>query len=104
MKRLFCLLLLSFFLGGCWIYGKGNYVGYVIAVEQGIFWSRAWLKTDLTSSDADAFLIRKSDYEMQQELTKLAEDKIKIRIDYQRHFMTVAIEDNDEILKYEIMK
>lgn len=110
MKRLIILGLLLgslLFLTGCWVYGKGESVGYVYAVDDGIFWDKVWFKSNLQSSESDCYLI--NDDGLKDELKQIQGDTNKVRLHYKRHLFTVAqcqegTETDDEIVSFEVVK
>ncbi len=107
MKKLvlgiFLICLMSFF-SGCLIYGKGETVGYVYAIEDGILWDKIWYKSSLDSSESDCYLINNDT--LKEELKSHA-GKDKIKFSYFRHLFTLSLcenNTNDEITSFEIIK
>lgn len=106
-KIILALLLISLCLltSGCWKYGKGESVGYTYAVDDGIVWDKVWFKPSLQSSESDCYLIK--DDALKQQIRDLPQDT-KIKIYYDRHFITIAMcpegtGTDDEIVRYEIL-
>jgi hypothetical protein len=108
MKRtisLSILILCLLFLSGCWVYGKGETVGYIYAVDDGIFWDKVWYKSSLESSESDCYLLK--DDNIKQQLRDLP-NGIKVKLSYDRHFITIAscpegTDTEDEINGFEIV-
>lgn len=97
---LVCLMLVS---SGCWIYGTGESVGYVYAVDDGLIWDKVWFKSNLESSESDCYLIND---EVLKEQIKTVSGNEKVKIYYNRHFGTLAscpegTETEDEIIRFE---
>lgn len=90
MKKLVLLMVLCLCLTGCWRYGKGEMRGYVTAVDDGIFWSYAYIKTDLESSDPDTFVFRKSNDKLREELMLNAYYKKPVKILFYNHIGTAT--------------
>ena len=67
------LLLLS----GCWVYGQGQTVGYVYAVDDGAFWDIVWYKSSLESSQSDCYLLQNDEkrLKMGQKAREIAVEK-----------------------------
>ena len=110
MKRIILILLLLILiisLTGCWRYGKGQTVGYIYAVDDGIiFWDKVWYKSSLDSSESDCYLINNDS--LKKQLTEIT-GKQKVKIYYDRHYFTLAncIDQaltNDEIISFEVIK
>lgn len=81
---IFCFILsLLFFIGFHLETGKGEHIGYITAVEtRGIFLktNRAYIKTDIQSSQEDSYCV--IDSEIKSKLEKLAENKDRVKISY----------------------
>jgi hypothetical protein len=102
IKIILLILIISIFLTGCGIYGKGNITGYPTGVEEGFFWNKVYIKSALDSSKEDCFVINKNS-NLYNEITQMAKENQKGYFDYNRHFWTAASECyNDEIIKVEI--
>lgn len=101
MKKLFLLLAPTLLLGGCWVYGSGETVGNVYAVDDGLFWSRAWIKTTLESSESDCYVFDGD--ELRGKLMDVS-GGAKVKLKYKRHFSTASACSNDEITSVEIVK
>ncbi len=102
MKK-FLPFLLAIMLSGCMVYGKGETVGYVYAVDDGIIWDKVWYKSSLESSQSDCYLIK--DETMKAQLRDITGKK-KIKMTYKKHLTTVATCDNntqDEIVSFETL-
>lgn len=103
-KIIMSLLIISLVLSGCGIYGGGETIGYVYAVDDGIVWDKVWYKSSLESSESDCYLID-DDY-LKEELKKVS-GKNKVKLKYRRHWITNAICDNltsDEIIGFEVLE
>lgn len=106
-KIIMCLLLIStMLLAGCGIYGKGETTGYIYAVDDGLLWGKVWYKSSLDSSESDCYLIR--DYALKEQLRELADDNVRIKLKYNRHFATLSAcpegtGTDDEIIGFEVL-
>ena len=93
------------FTTGCWRYGKGETIGYVYAIDDGIVWDKVWYKSSAQSSDGDCYLI--NDDTLKEQLRALSlETNIKLK--YDRHFFTWGMcpegtGTDDEIIGFEIV-
>lgn len=96
LMKTFLILLLPLLLTGCGVYGTGETIGYVYAVDDGIFWNRVYYKTDLQSSETDCYIF--SDDSIGEQLRALS-GKDKIKLKYDRHFFALTAEtcNADEI-------
>lgn len=89
---------------GCFIYGKGESIGYIYAVDDGIFWDKIYFKTSLDSSDTDCYLVRNHDI---KDKAKLFYGDMKIKLSYDKHLSTIAqctdsVSTDDEVYNIEI--
>ena len=96
------LLLLS----GCWVYGQGQTVGYVYAVDDDVLWDIVWYKSSLESSESDCYVIKND--ELKQKLRQVSGDQ-KVKLYYKRHIATwdscsEKTKTNDEIYDFEVLK
>jgi hypothetical protein len=101
------ILTLLLMLPSCIIYGKGETIGYIYAVDDGIFWDKVWYKTNLESSESDCYLLNTDNVNLKEELRQLS-GKVKLKLHYQRHFMTWAMcpdgtSTEDEIMYFEVI-
>lgn len=94
------LLLILLLISGCGVYGQGTATGYIVAVDDSIFWDSVWIKTDLASSNEDCYIIRDSNNDLGKSLQEAAFEKQRVRIKYSRHLIILKIEDclDDEIV------
>ena len=93
---IFTLLLLT----GCFRYGGGEITGYPMAVENGFFWDKVWIKSTLESSDQDCLVIPKNSV-LSDEIRQHARDQEKHTYRYSRHLATLTSNCfNDEITSY----
>ena len=105
-KILLVVLILGLlFTSGCIRYGKGETMGYIYAVDDGIIWDKIWYKSDLESSESDCYLIK--DDLLKQQLKELSGDT-KIKLYYDRHLITLSMcpegtGTSDEIVRFEII-
>ena len=100
------LLLIALASTGCWKYGKGETIGYIYAVDDGIAWDKIWFKSNLQSSESDCYLIK--DDALKEQLRQVSGDA-KVRLYYDRHLFTIAscpegTSTNDEIVRFEILE
>ena len=87
-KIILCMILISMLLlTGCWRYGEGEAIGYVIAVDDGLMWDKVWFKTSLDTSQEDCYLIDNNNV---KSLLKELAGKYKVKIIYDRHFFTLS--------------
>ncbi len=104
LMKVFMLIVMCFGISGCLIYGKGEEVCYVSAVDDELFWAVVYTKTDLASSDADSYIVEKGNDELRGQLLKVAEKKQRIKIKYKKHFMAAILNANgDEIYSFEVI-
>lgn len=96
MKRgILVSLFASILLAGCGVYGTGETVGYVYAVDDGIFWDKVWYKSTLEASESDCYLV--DDDFLKSQLRELS-GKTKIKLSYERHVMTMANCVNSDVI------
>ena len=91
---------------GCGKYGTGETIGYVYAVDDGILWDKVWYKSNLESSESDCYLIKNDN--IKEQLKKIS-GKAKVKLFYDRHFMTIAncpegTGTDDEITRFELIE
>lgn len=98
--RLLLLIFCVLSLAGCGKYGKGETVGYVYAVDDGIFWDSVWIKSSLEASESDCYLLKN---DMIKQSLKDLSGKQKVKFFYDRHLFVLAANSNDEITEYEIL-
>lgn len=101
-----CLVLMLSFTTGCIKYGKGETVGYVYAVDDGVLWDKVWYKSSLESSESDCYLI--DDSNLKNQLRELSGTDTKVKLKYDRHLFTASMcpegaGTDDEITSIEIM-
>ena len=107
MKLVFGMIIICCLMTGCIQYGKGEAVGYVNAVDDGIIWDHVWFKTSMETSREDCYLI--NDEQIKSDLRALVGTN-KIKIKYSRHFMTLSMcggegdGSNDEIISFEVIQ
>jgi hypothetical protein len=101
MKIRYALPLVALLLAGCGKFGTGETVGYVYAVDDGIFWDKVWFKTSLESSESDCYLI--DDNNLKSQLQEAITTN-KVKLTYAKHFFTLADCPNDEITSFEIIE
>ena len=81
----FCLV----FTTACWVYGKGESVGYITTVEDTgpLFKTKAlWFRAELESSQTDCYVLSP---ELEQQARIFQEQKQKVKIIYNKHFNKV---------------
>lgn len=78
---------------GCGTYGGGETTGYVTTIEDGFFWSKVWIRSDLESSQTNCYLISKHSI-LKDDVVKYSKDKTRITLYFDKHLMTLA--DNNE--------
>ncbi len=101
MKVLLAILFLVLLVPGCIKYGTGEITGYPMAVENGFFWDKVWIKSTLESSDQDCLIIAKNS-PLSAELREQAKRQEKHTYEYDRHlYALVDYCHNDEITRYE---
>lgn len=101
MKRIILVsVLAALLLSGCLRYTSGQSYGYVTTVEGGIFWSRAWFRAELESSQTDCYLVQRSNDDLKAELRAFAEQGQRVKLQYARHLVAAQIQCSfDEIVK-----
>lgn len=106
MRVLLLIVFSCVILSGCIVYGRGDEVCYVSAVDDGFFWAKVFTKTDLSSSDADTYLVEKENNSLRVALMVAAEKKQRIKIHYDKHLMVAAVTKggSDEIKSFDIIK
>jgi hypothetical protein len=85
--RLIAALAACSILSACGIYGTGETVGYVYAVDDGIIWDKVWYKSTLESSQGDCYLI---DNDVLKAQLRELSGKQKVKLTYARHFYTFS--------------
>ncbi len=101
MKALIAALFLALLLTGCVRYGTGEITGYPMAVENGFFWDKVWIKSTLESSDQDCLIIAKNS-PLSAEIRDQAKAQEKHTYKYDRHLLTLVDGCyDDEITGYE---
>lgn len=108
MIKIITTLTILLLLSGCIIYGEGETIGYIYAVDDGIFWDKVWYKSNLESSESDCYLLSTTDDELKDTLRQIS-GNTKVKLRYRRHLMTVAscpsgTETDDEITSIEPME
>lgn len=82
-KILIGIMLLSLtLLTGCGVYGTGDTYGYITTVEDGIFWSKVWVRAELESSNTDCYAIKST---LKSELRQLADSKTRVKLNFDKH-------------------
>ncbi len=101
MRALLATLLLALVLTGCGRYGTGEITGYPMAIENGFFWDKVWIKSTLESSDQDCLIISKNS-QLSEQLRQHAKDQEKHTYQYNRHLLILSNAcHSDEITGYE---
>ena len=101
--KVLLIVLLAMVCSGCWVYGDGKEACYISSVEDGIFWAHVFTKTDLSSSDADDYMVKKDNEPLRNEIYSYAEKKTRVRIKYKKHLVTAG-GNGDEIISVEEIK
>lgn len=97
MKKLLLLLTLPMLLAGCYRFGAGETIGYVYAVDDGVFWDTVWFKTSLESSESDCYNLDNDTIK-----TALREETngVKLKLTYTKHLLTFGCESGDEVTSF----
>jgi hypothetical protein len=66
---------------------RGSHVGYVTAVDDGIFCTKVYFKTDLESSQEDVYAIPKHG-ETMEDLKEARDNKSNVKITYKEIFIS----------------
>jgi hypothetical protein len=102
------LLLLIILMTGCFIYGQGQSIGYIYAIDDGIVWDKAYFKPSMESTETDCYLISHNNNLIKDNL-KMLKQNVQIKIIYDKHLGTLSscngdTDTNDEIINYEVLK
>ena len=90
------LILLAFFLTGCWRYGTGKTYGYITTVEDGIIWNKVWIRAELESSQTDCYVFKESDGVLEEQLREHSYNGDRVEVTYRRHIWVIASSCNDD--------
>ena len=92
------LLFIILSLPGCIPYTSGSSYGYVTTVEGGIFWSHAWFRAELESSQTDDYMVQRSGDALKARLREVAESGQRVKITFRRHLLAATTGRADEIV------
>lgn len=104
MKKIIGICLMVIVCTGCLVYGQGKEVCYISSVDDGFFWGLVSTKTDLSSSDADIYIVAKDNEYLRTLLLKVAEQKQRVKIIYKKHSFSLSESNNDEIIDVELIQ
>ena len=87
---------------GCVTYGSGETTGYVTTIEDGFFWGKVWIRSDLESSQTNCYLIKKHS-NLKDDIIKHSKDKTRITLYFDKHLVTLADTNEGEITNLEVI-
>ena len=103
MRKVLLLIVMCLCLTGCWRYGEGKTLGYVTTIETGIFWDYVWIRSDLQSSQTNAYAIRKDKADFKNALLESSKNKQRIELVYKNHIVLVSnIDPGGEAISFQV--
>jgi hypothetical protein len=79
---------------------RGEHVGYITAVDRGLFCTKVYVKTDLASSQEDVYSVSNSE-DLVEELKEARDQKSNVKLTYRELQLSVCERD---MTKLEILK
>lgn len=87
---LMALMLIPSLLTGCGVYGKGETIGYIYAVDDAVLWTQVWYKSSLESSESDCYVVDTDKTDLIEKL-KQASGETKVKMKYEKHLYTLNL-------------